>query len=1008
MVDPPLPGDAGGRPVGLGSGSTQGPSASLGDERTLGRASAALDEPSSFRRAAIPSAGNPSAASARPEPKRLRASLKLLGCAALALAYIIFLVPGLTLPALHIRTGLVSTQAEFSRSTWETIALLFKLGPRAWTGALLLFGFSVCVPVLKLAAIFLRISQNSSAGRRNSFDDEETALRRFLLTFALRASKFEFVNVFVTLLSVAYLNNAVVSAQLGIGSVYYFAYCVLSMVGTQLFCLCALAELDEKIPAVIISSVRRSEDDSQSVAGWTSSSSSSSSSSGKNGYNTQLQLWAPTATLQLVSLVCIYVVGLPILSVAPVILGRIRAASERHSLRDTFANVEAAVALEGDEGDHQGADGDHQGAESTAVAASYSLCARFMFFSTVFMPLITYVILPALLWYASSRIPAAEYSSAGSENFPSKKTLIEVCRSWSMAEVFVIAFVSSWISLNASDEVAADATPVGTYFTILYGLAGPLQLFLMDCGPRFLSAESLLSAWSSYALVRAPADDLAPPLGASTSTSSDRGFFAVPLVRDLCARFGTSASSQVSLLRTAAGDRELGVRPASFENSNRGSAVYERAGSSVPGGTVVGGTSSLQLASLGDMGENSREERGDVDGATIEGAATHSALGSGPTSNSARTRTTQLPSRRSSSQPGPAVSAVPGKTVLRFFLAVLPPLFLAAATALIMHALVGVEKPAVPSLEWLTEALAHGKLGRQTILELLNGKLASGDALGRSVGCCQGSATTDGKNHRRLSKRRTSDVARQCGGHRGAAPCSLVDGPLGSVGSVEGVGELVLDSLDGLDGMRLDSLRVEAVGELEVGRGTAAIPNPAFQFTVAGRFTRRRKSSKMTLALKAHVPGLARFDDHCCDPETIRLRFVFDCNGRAGQNSFHGSGYPRFSSGGGTTSKDQFVGTPKYVSLVEVAEVEIRPGIRIDENMFGFRVRLRDATALVENRLKEVLVDLVRRPLLPVATGRFSRVSSRGDSPRGVSLLSLLNLVIDANVPPGEALQCPR
>jgi len=131
---------------------------------------------------------------------------------------------GLTLPIATISStmGGGGEGLRITRSTLESIEHFFKEG--FYLPAILLLVFSVIVPLIKLCTIIavlicMRVSQPLAS--RWSFHLRQIA-------------KFQFLDVFVALLMVAFLNQEVISTNLESGFSLYLGFCLLSVLTAQL------------------------------------------------------------------------------------------------------------------------------------------------------------------------------------------------------------------------------------------------------------------------------------------------------------------------------------------------------------------------------------------------------------------------------------------------------------------------------------------------------------------------------------------------------------------------------------------------------------------------------------------------------------------------------------------------------------------------------------------------------------------------------------------------------
>ena len=42
----------------------------------------------------------------------------------------------------------------------------------------------------------------------------------------------------------------------------------------------------------------------------------------------------------------------------------------------------------------------------------------------------------------------------------------KVCHDWSMGDVWLLAFITAWLSFNASKDISTNCVPLGTYATL--------------------------------------------------------------------------------------------------------------------------------------------------------------------------------------------------------------------------------------------------------------------------------------------------------------------------------------------------------------------------------------------------------------------------------------------------------------------------------------------------------------------------------------------------------------
>ena len=150
----------------------------------------------------------------------------------LILASLACLYPGLMFPMLTIKVGTVLPLIgalelyEATQSIVQTIENLFanKNHLVAW----LILIFSVVIPILKVAILLIVLLFRNNQWREPFFN------------FVAVIGKWSMADVFVVSIFMAYLatqSNEAVSATLHEGFYYFTAYCVLSILGTQLIIL---------------------------------------------------------------------------------------------------------------------------------------------------------------------------------------------------------------------------------------------------------------------------------------------------------------------------------------------------------------------------------------------------------------------------------------------------------------------------------------------------------------------------------------------------------------------------------------------------------------------------------------------------------------------------------------------------------------------------------------------------------------------------------------------------
>ncbi|MBX2847842.1 MAG: paraquat-inducible protein A [Acidiferrobacterales bacterium] len=150
----------------------------------------------------------------------------------LILASLGCLYPGLMSAMLTLKVGTVLPLIgqlelyEATQSIIQTIQTLFQ--NQNYLVAWLILLFSVVVPLLKIGLLLLVLVVKDFSGRTQ------------VLKFVAAIGKWSMADVFVVSIFMAYLatkSNEAVSATLHSGFYYFTAYCVLSIVGTQLIYL---------------------------------------------------------------------------------------------------------------------------------------------------------------------------------------------------------------------------------------------------------------------------------------------------------------------------------------------------------------------------------------------------------------------------------------------------------------------------------------------------------------------------------------------------------------------------------------------------------------------------------------------------------------------------------------------------------------------------------------------------------------------------------------------------
>ena len=156
-------------------------------------------------------------------------SIRNICALVLILASLACLYPGLMFAMLTIEVGTVLPLIgqvdlyEATQSIMQTISKLFE--NNNYLVAWLILLFSVVVPILKVTLLLIVLIIKKFNGREQ------------VLKFVLIIGKWSMADVFVVSIFMAYLatkSNEAVSATLHSGFYYFTAYCVLSILGTQL------------------------------------------------------------------------------------------------------------------------------------------------------------------------------------------------------------------------------------------------------------------------------------------------------------------------------------------------------------------------------------------------------------------------------------------------------------------------------------------------------------------------------------------------------------------------------------------------------------------------------------------------------------------------------------------------------------------------------------------------------------------------------------------------------
>lgn len=201
-------------------------------------------------------------------------------------------------------------------------------------------------------------------------------------------------------------------------------------------------------------------------------------------------IWLPVAVVQIVSIVVLYF-NAPIMGVSAVLFGSVRLIGTRATLRGIIAKLNPIPGW-------------------------------MMIFTICIMPMVTYVVLPVLLRFGP---PALLNVFGGKQRLYSA---MDICHDWAMGDVWLLAFITGWLSFNASDETTSEIMPVGSYFTVLYGLSGSVLMFVYEYNATLVPRSTVDVLRGASGVSSAPLgllDDVSDPI-----TENNEAGGAVPPV----------------------------------------------------------------------------------------------------------------------------------------------------------------------------------------------------------------------------------------------------------------------------------------------------------------------------------------------------------------------------------------------------------------------------------------------------------------------------------------------
>ncbi|CAD7928106.1 unnamed protein product [Amoebophrya sp. A25] len=267
---------------------------------------------------------------------------------------------------------------------------------------------------------------------------------------------------------------------------------------------------------------------------------------------------------------------------------------------------------------------------------------------------------------------------------------------------------------------------------------------------------------------------------------------------------------------------------------------------------------------------------------------------------------------------------------------------------IILNVLEATEKPPVPDLPWVNDAIAKSPLFKQA-----NEKIASRELLS-SIACC-------------------NDTSSLCSGDKAPPePCQ----PLSSGNPAAPLTVIDQDHIKatarwitGLENLRLDSLKLIPYEEDDSG----AEKIPRFKLQLAAHLEPSKMHKELTLPLSllietTAVSSITWFDntDACCGPKNLGIELVAECH----------SEYP-------------------YIRNLSTGNITITPKIEISESILGFRIDVMDITQDIKKQIKDNLNSLVQTVSFPIG-------------PTDYNVTSLINTIIESNMMPGDLLDCPR
>ncbi|CAD7927668.1 unnamed protein product [Amoebophrya sp. A120] len=277
-------------------------------------------------------------------------------------------------------------------------------------------------------------------------------------------------------------------------------------------------------------------------------------------------------------------------------------------------------------------------------------------------------------------------------------------------------------------------------------------------------------------------------------------------------------------------------------------------------------------------------------------------------------------------------------------------IFFLAVPVVVLGILEETEKPQVPDLPWVNDAIAKSPLFSTANKMFANRSLLS------SIACCDD----------------TSDL---CNGKNAPpSPCQPLDAKHPS---------LPLTSLDkdhvratarwitGLENIRLDALKLIPYQEAPpVNGGSNA--QARFKLKLDAHLHKPDPNSDITLPLSlivqtTAVAPITWFDNTnaCCQPENLSVELIAECH----------SEFP-------------------FIRNVSTGNVTITPDIVISESILGFHLSIYDITEIIKKQIRDNLNQLVQNETFPIG-------------PTNYTVASLINTIIESNMMPGDKLNCP-